>query len=161
MIGAILKIVLLGVFVVLIASAIGLFIMAGVAQSHDVVRIPLPSSSFIASTAPNSAGADAFVAPMRYSTYRDIDRVAQLAFHKGQREVFRNDTEVAYEGETAGVHYYISYILVRDTSPPTLVAATTVQTKDKKGRYCWKAFEQVHRRLMPYMLDRMIIMTPD
>ena len=161
MIGVILKVVLLGVFVALIASAIGLFVMAGVAQSHDVVSIPLPPSSFIASTVPTSDDADAFVAPLRYSTYRDIDRVAQLAFHKGQREVFRDETEVAFEGETAGLHYYISYILVRDTSPPTLVAATTVQFKDKKGRYYWKALKHVHRRLMPYMLDRMSIMAPD
>jgi hypothetical protein len=161
MIGTILKILLLGALVVLIALSVGLFIMAGVAQSHDVVRIPLPPSTFIAGTATDSNGADAFVAPLRHSSYRSIDRVAQFAFHKGQREVYRDDHEIAYEGETAGVHYYISYIIARDTSPVTLVAATTVQTKDRKGRYYWKVFKHVHRRLMPYMLDRMTIMAPD
>ena len=161
MIGTILKILLLGALVVLIALALGLFIMAGVAQSHDVVRVPVPSSTFIAGTVEGSNGADAFVAPLNHSSFRDIDRVAQLAFHKGQREVYRDENEVAYEGETAGVHYYISYILMRDTSPATLVAATTVQTKNKKGVYYWKLVKFAHRRLMPYMLDRMTVMAPD
>jgi hypothetical protein len=160
-IATILRILLLGAFVILIALAAGLAIMAGVAQSHDVVRIPLPSSTFIASTESGSDGSDAYVAPLNYSTFRDIDRVAQLAFHKGQREVFRDEHEVAYEGETAGVHYYISYILVRDIQPPTLIAATTVQVQNKKGRYYWRVVKHVHRRLMPYMLDRMSIMAPD
>ena len=161
MIGTVLKILLLGAFVVLIALTVGLFIMSGVAQSHDVVRIPVPPSTFIAGTAAGSNGSDAFVAPLRNSSFRDIDRVAQLAFHKGQREVYRDEHEVAYEGETAGVHYYISYILTRDTSPPTLVAATTVHTRNRKGSYYWKVVKFAHRRLMPYMLDRMTVMAPD
>jgi hypothetical protein len=101
------------------------------------------------------------VSPLRYATFRDIDRVAQLAFSKGQREVFRDDHEVVYEGEKAGIHYYISYILAKDTVPPTLVVATTVQLEDKKARYCWKVLKHVNRRMLPYLLDRMTVMAPD
>lgn len=161
MIGVILRIALLGAFTVLLAIAIGLFVMAGVAQSHDVVSIPLPTSSYIASTLPGSSDSDAFITPLRFSSYRDIGRVAQLAFHTGDREVFRDDREVVYEGETAGIHYYISYILMRETGPSTLVVATTVQIQNKKGRYSWMVLKQVNRRLLPYMLDRMSVLAPD
>jgi hypothetical protein len=161
MIGAIIKIIIMGAFVVLLVCAIGLFVMAGVAQSHDVVRLPVPSGTFIAGTLPTADYSDAYVAPLRYSGFSSIERVAQQAFHRGHREVFRSDSEVAYEGRASGLEYYISYILRRDTSPPTLAVATTVRIREKKGRYYWMVAKQVHRRLLPYMLDRMAITAPD
>lgn len=161
MIGVIIKIVLLGAFLVLVACAIGLFVMAGVAQSHDVVRIPVPQNTFIASTQAMADYSDAFVAPMTYSTFRDIERVAQQAFHRGKREVFRDEREVAYEGTAPGLSYHVSYILMKDPAPQTLTVATTVRFENKKGRYYWMVVKHGHRRLLPYLLDRMVIMAPD
>jgi hypothetical protein len=156
------KIVLLIAFVILIALAIGLFIMAGVAQSHDVVRIPVPPSTYIAGTEPKADYTDAYIGPMEYSTFRDIDRVAQQAFHRGDKEVYRDEREVAYEGSALGLSYTISYILMKDSSPQTLTVATTVRYgEQKRSRYAWMVAKQVHRRLLPYMVDRMIIMAPD
>ncbi|HXV13631.1 MAG TPA: hypothetical protein VEC56_05440 [Candidatus Krumholzibacteria bacterium] len=156
------KIVLLIAFVILIALAIGLVVMAGVAQSHDVVRIPVPQSTFVAGTEPKSIYSDAYVAPMEYSTFRDIDRVAQLAFHRGTKEVHRDEREVAYEGTMLGLSYTISYILMKDSSPQTLTVATTVRiVEPKKGKYCWMVAKHVHRHLLPYLLDRMVITAPD
>ncbi len=162
MIGIVIKIVLLGAFVILVAIAGGLFIMAGVAQSHDVVRIPVPPNTFIAGTLPTSDDSDAYVGPMDYSTFRDIERVAQQVFHRGTREVYRDEREVAYDGTAFGMSYRISYILNKETSPQTLAVATTVQFgPQKRTRYYWKVAKQVNRRLLPYLLDRMIIMAPD
>jgi hypothetical protein len=161
MIVDLIKIVIMGAFVVLLACVVGLFIMAGVAQSHDVVRLPVPSGTFIAGTQPTSDHSDAYVAPLKINGFSSIERVAQQAFHRGQREVFRSDNEVAYEGQAPGLEYYISYVLTRETSPPTLAVATTVRIKEKKGRYYYMVANQVYRRLLPYMLDRMAIMAPD
>jgi hypothetical protein len=106
--------------------------------------------------------ADAVIAPMRNSTFRDVDRVAQQAFDRGEKEVFRGKREVAYQGEALGFRYYISYILMKDSSPQTLAVATTVEIgPDKKQRYLWKVAKHFHRQLMPYLLDRMVIEAPD
>ncbi|HEU4930062.1 MAG TPA: hypothetical protein VFU38_09550 [Candidatus Krumholzibacteria bacterium] len=155
------KILLLGAFVVLITCAVGLFIMAGVAQSHDVVRVPVPSGSYIAGSVSSPDYTDAYVAPMQYRSFANIDRVAQQAFHRGDREVYRSKSEVAYEGEALGIAYVTSYILVKETSPQTLTVATSVKLGNKKARYCWMVAKQVHRRLMPYLIDRMVVTAPD
>ncbi len=162
MLGTLIKLLLLGVFVVLIVCAIGLFVMAGVAQSHGVVPIPLPPGTFIAGTEPTSDYADAYIVPMQYRSYRDVARVAQLAFHRGDKEVYRDEREVVYEGERAGIHYYISYMLMKDPQPTTLTVTTVVKYTDpKKGRYLWMVGRQIHRRMMPYLLDRMAVTAPD
>lgn len=161
MIGIVIKIVLLGAFLVLVACAIGLFVMAGVAQSHDIVALPVPQSSFIASTQPLSDYSDAFVAPMHHATFRDIDRVAEQAFHRGDQEVFRDEREVVYQGRMLGVNYHLSYMLLRDPSPTTLTVSTTVKFENKYAHYYWPVLKQVHRRLMPYLLDRMVVLAPD
>lgn len=161
MLGTAIKILLFGAFVVLVTCAVGLFIMAGVAQTHDVVRIPVPSGSYIASAMPNPTYTDAYVGPMHFHSFANIDRVAQQAFHRGDREIYRSKNEVAYEGRTGGVDYIVSYILVKETSPQTLTVATAVKTGDKKSRYYWMVAKQVHRRLMPYLLDRMVTTAPD
>jgi hypothetical protein len=157
----IIKILLFGAFVVLITCAVGLFIMAGVAQTHDVVRIPVPSGSYIAGALGTPDYTDAYIAPMPFRSFGNIDRVAQQAFHRGDREVYRGKNEVAYEGKKAGVEYIVSYILAKDTSPQTLTVATAVKTGDKKSRYYWRVAKQVHRRLMPYLVDRMVTSAPD
>jgi hypothetical protein len=161
MLGTAIKILLFGAFVVLVTFAVGLFIMAGVAQTHDVVRIPVPSGSYIASAMPNPTYTDAYVGPMQFHSFANIDRVAQQAFHRGDREIYRSKNEVAYEGRRGGVDYIVSYILVKETSPQTLTVATAVKTGDKKSRYYWMVAKQVQRRLLPYLLDRMVSTAPD
>ncbi len=161
MIGVTLKILVLGAAVVLLACSIGLFIMAGVAQSHDVVRIPLPPNTFIAGTQSMADESDAYVGIMKYASFRDIERVAQQAFHRGEKEVYRDEREVTYEGTGPGITYHVSYILMKNPEPQTLTVATTVTFTEKKSRYYWKVYKQVHRALLAYMLDRMIIMAPD
>ena len=76
-------------------------------------------------------------------------------------EIYRSKNEVAYEGRTAGVDYIVSYILMKETSPQTLTVATAVKTGNKKSRYYWMVAKQVHRRLMPYLVDRMVTTAPD
>lgn len=163
MIGVFIRIVILAAIVVLIACGIGLFVMAGVAQSHDVVHIPVPPSTYVESTLPMSDYSDAFIAPMGYSTFANIDRVAQQAFHRGDKEVFRDQHEVAYEGRKFGLSYVVSYILEKDQSPQTLAVATTVKVVDEKkhARYLLVILKPIHRALIPYLLDRMVILAPD
>jgi hypothetical protein len=98
---------------------------------------------------------------MRYSTYSNIDRVAERAFHKGRSEAFRDAHEVVFEGRLIGLHYYVSYVLTRETSPNTLALATSVRFEDKKGKYVWKVLRPIYRRLAPFMLDRMAVAAPD
>ncbi len=163
MIGVIIRILILGAIVVMIACGVGLFVMAGVAQSHDVVHIPVPPNTYVVSTEPMSDYSDAFIAPMTYSFFANIDRVAQQAFHRGDKEVFRDEHEVAYEGRKFGLSYVVSYILEKDQSPQTLTVATTVKVVDpkKRARYLLMIGKPIHRCLIPYLLDRMVILAPD
>lgn len=163
MVGVIIRIVILGAIVLLIAGGIGLFVMAGVAQSHDVVHIPVPPNTYASSTEPMADYSDAFIAPMNYSVFSNIDRVAQQAFHRGDREVFRDEHEVAYEGTKFGLKYTVSYILEKDQSPQTLTVATTVKVVDpkKRARYLIMIGKPIHHCLIPYLLDRMVILAPD
>ncbi len=163
MISAFLRIVVASAFVILVACAVGLFVMAGVAQSHDVVRLPVPPSTFIGSSAPAAAYATAYVAPMRYSTFASIERVEQQAFFHGEKEAFRDEHELSYQGTKWGLGYTMSYILEKGTEPQTLTVALTLNPVDPKGqaRYLIKVLKPVMRGLLPYLLDRMVVLAPD
>ena len=157
------RIVVLVAFVILIACGIGLFVMAGVAQSHDVVRIPAPNGTFISGDDPHANYTDAYIAPLGYSGFRDIGRVAEQAFYRGDKEIYRDDGEVTYQGTVAGMfHYKMSYLLAKDQSPQTLTVVSSITLAEgKKARYLWVVAKPIHRHLIPYLLDRMVIMAPD
>ena len=161
MIGTVLKIVVGIVIVVAITGVVGVFIMAGVAGTHEVVRIPVPSYSYIANQLGPVDYADCSRVPLEYTTYIKLDTVIEHAFHKGEREVYRNEREVVYEGHALGLQYFLSYILDRSTNPATLSLATAVRLNDKNAHYYWKVIRPVYRRFAPFMLDRMAQSAPD
>ena len=141
------------VLVVAIVGLIGLFIMAGVAGTHDVVRIPVPSDGYLSTMKHDFV--DAYRAPLRFSTYRDVDRLSREAFRLGGVEVYRSEHEIVYEGYRAGIRYYLSYTLDWTTSPNTLTMVTLVRVHGTNAEYAWKAVKPIHKRLSPYLLDRM------
>ncbi len=139
--------------VVAIVGLIGLFIMAGVAGTHDVVSIPVPSDGYLAGMKHDYT--DAYRAPLRYNTYRDIDRLSREAFRLGGAEVYRSENEIVYEGYRAGIRYYLSYTLDWKTSPNTVTMVTLVRVHGTNAEYAWKAVKPIHKLLSPYLLDRM------
>jgi hypothetical protein len=131
-------------------------------RTHDVVPIPVPSYSYIVNQLGPVDYTDCYRAPLEFTTYIKLDSVIEHAFHKGDREVYRDrEREVVYEGHALGIQYFISYILDRGTNPATLSIATAVRTHDKKGRRCWAVIRPIYRRFAPFMLDRMAQSAPD
>jgi hypothetical protein len=159
MVRSILKAFIAVAIIVAFVSLVGVFIMAGVAGTHDVVPIPVPSGSSLSTM--KSDYADAYRAPLTYNTYRNIDRVAEHAYHTGAVEVSRNENEIVFEGYRGGVRYFISYMLDRQTTPNTLTVITLVRVHSTTGDYLWKVVRPVHKRLAPYLLDRMAQGAPD
>ena len=138
---------------------VGLFAMSGVATSHEIIRVPVPRDSYLSGNVRTADYADAYSAPMRFSSYRTIEEVAENAFHKGQ-EAHRDDHEVAYRGKAPGLDYHISYILDLGARPRTLTVATTVNFRGWVGRAYWFVTRPIHRMLVPVMLDRMAQAAP-
>ncbi len=159
MIRSLFRVLVATTFVLIVAVAVGLFIMAGVASTHDVVRIPVPNASYLATM--DSAYTVAYIAPMDFDTYRSIDRLAQFTARKGLEETNRDDKEIVYQGSLPGVTYYISYMLSRDTQPNTLAMVTAAQVRNKKGHYLLYFYRPVYRLLGPYLLDRVVQAAPD
>ena len=153
MAGTFLRTIIVLALVVAIVGLIGLFIMAGVAGTHDVVSVPVPSDGYLASLKHDYV--DAYRAPLRFNTYRDIDRLSREAFRLGGVEVYRSEHEIVYEGYRAGIRYYLSYTLDWKTSPNTLTMVTLVRLHGTDAEYAWKAVKPIHKRLSPYLLDRM------
>lgn len=145
--------------VLLIACAVGLFVMAGVAATHDVERVSPPASSFLASV--RSDHEVAFKAPMEYDTYRDIDRLAQFTAHRGLTERYRDARELVYEGSLPGATYLVSFVLMRDKRPNTLTMTTAFTLHGSAGRYLWFIYRPVYRFLGAYLLDRVVENAPD
>jgi hypothetical protein len=159
MIRSLFRVLVATTFVLVVAAAVGLFIMAGVASTHDVVRIPVPKSSYLATM--DSVYTVAYIAPMDFDTYRSIDRVAEVTARKGLEETNRNDHEIVYQGSFPGVTYYFSYILSKDIQPNTLAMVTAVQVRNKKGHYLLYLYRPIYRLLGPYLLDRAVQAAPD
>lgn len=153
MIGTIFRALIVLIVVVAITGFIGLFIMAGVASTHDVVAIPVPADSYLATM--KSDHASAFQVPLDNNTYRDIDRVAEEAFRLGGKEVYRGEKEVVYEGYRGGLRYFTSYILDKEATPNTLTLVTRVRVHGPRSGHLLRALRPVHKRLAPYLLDRM------
>lgn len=152
--GLFFKIIGIGAGVVLIVGVLGLLVMSGVAVGHGVEPVPLPLQSYIAAGAASADYTDAYRVPMPYGGFRTIDDVIANAFQKG-REIHRSDEEVVYEGDAPGLHFYVSYLLDRTATPPTLTMATRVRYLNRTGRWYFIVVRQVHRRLTPIMLDQM------
>ncbi len=161
MIGTVLKAVVVIAIVVVITAIIGVFIMAGVAGTHDVVPIPVPSYSYIANQLGPVDYVDCYRVPLEFTTYVKLETVIEHAFHKGDREVYRDEREVVFEGHTLGLQYFLSYILDRGTDPATLSIATAVRIQEPKGRRYWKVLRPIYKRFAPFMLDRMAQSAPD
>lgn len=158
MIGNVLRAIVILIIVLAITGFVGLFIMAGVASTHDVAPVPIPTDSHLASM--KSDYESAYRVPLTYRSYRDIDGVAEEAYRLGGREIYRDEKEVVYEGYRSGIRYFTSYILERRTSPTTLTMVTRVRVHEPKGGWLWRAARPVHKRLAPYLLDRIAQAAP-
>ena len=159
MVGTIFRAFVVFAIVVAITGVLGLVIMAGVAGTHDVVPIPVPSTSYLSGLQGDHTSA--FRVPLSYNTYRDIDYVANAAYPLGGKEIYRGDGEVVYEGYRGGIRYYTAYMLDHKTSPNTLTVVTLVRLHTDKSKYLWKVLRPIHKRLAPYLLDRMAQAAPD
>lgn len=148
-----------GLFVLLVVAVIvvggGLVIMAGVAGTHDVKRIPVPKESSLYINSEVWSYADAYRRPMEFNSYRNIKQVADNVTIKGDGEIHRSDKEVVYAGHLPGIDYQVAYLLDRSGFPPAVELVTLYNIKGDKGRYLWKVFRLIHRSLAPYTLDRL------
>ncbi len=161
MIGMLFKVVVGTLVVICITAGLGLVIMAGVAATHGVERVDVPSNSFLAGVAQNADYADAYRMKMEFVFYRDIHQVIENAEIKGDDEAHRSKHEVVYDGGAPGLRYQVAYLLDRGVSPPTLTMITTVDIREKKGEYFWMVVRPIHRCLAPYMLDRLVSRAPN
>jgi len=145
--------------VVLVFGFLGLFVLAGIAQTHGVVEVPAVEN--FASVDINGANyADAWRAELSYRTYRDIEQVSNRAFRKG-KEIFRNESEIVYQGTSPGLTWQASYQLDRGTSPHTIMVTTTVRYRNNLGRAYWFFVKPVHRMLTPFRVDQMAMTAPE
>ena len=145
--------------VVVIFGFLGLFVLSGIAQTHGVVEVPA-SENFASVDIANADYADAWRAELHYRSYRDIEQVSQRAFRKG-KEIFRNDSEVVYQGTAPGLTYQISYQLDRGTSPHTIMVTTTVRYRNRLGHAYWFFVRPGHRMLTPFRVDQMAMTAPE
>ena len=159
MIGTVLRAFVAAAVVIAIVGLIGVFIMAGVAGTHDVVPIPVPSASYLSNFKYDYI--DAYRAPLTNATYRDIERLSAETFRLGAVEIYRDEQEIVYEGFRGGIRYYISYLLDRNTGPNTLTMVTLVRIHSTRSEYFWKVARPIHKRLAPYLLDRITQAAPD
>jgi len=155
MIAAIFRATILTLAVVAFVAVLGLFVMAGVASVHG---IPVPSTSFVASLQADYS--DAYRAPLEFNTYRDIAQLTEYISHNGERESYRGDNEIIYEGRAPGIQYFVSYILDKTTVPQTLTMVTSVRLLNRRGRYFWTVFKPIYHRLAPYLVDRLVQAAP-
>lgn len=145
--------------VVLIFGFLGLFVLAGIAQTHGVVEVPA-SENYASVDIAKADYADAWRAEMTDRTYADIDRLRERAFRKG-KEIFRNESEVVYQGTAPGLTWQMSYQLDRSTAPHTIMVTTTVRYRNRLGKVYWFFVKPVHRKLTPFRVDQMAITAPD
>lgn len=145
--------------VVLIFGYLGLFVLSGIAQTHGVVEVPT-SENYASVDVMKADYADAWRAEMKERVYRDIDEVSSRAFRKG-KEIFRNESEVVYQGTNPGLTWQVSYQLDRGTVPQTLMVTTTVRYHNRLGKVYWFFARPVHRMLTPFRVDQMAITAPD
>jgi hypothetical protein len=158
MVRTILRVFLVLGILLVFTGVMGVFIMAGVATAHDVVPIPVPSPSYLSSMQGDYKRA--FRVPLTYNTFKDIESVAEHAYPLGGVEVYRSEQEVVYEGYRFGIRYYTSYMLDRSTGPNTLTIVTLVRLHGTRSGYLWRVIRPVHKRLAPYLLDRLAQAAP-
>jgi hypothetical protein len=145
--------------VALIFGFLALFVLAGIAQTHGVVEVPA-SENYASVDIVNADYADAWRADLVERTYKDIDQVGERAFRKG-KQIFRNESEVVYQGAAPGLTWQVSYLLDRGTAPNTLMVTTTVRYHNRLGRAYWFLVKPVHRRLTPFRVDQMAMTAPE
>lgn len=155
MLGTLFKILIVGLIVFVLAAGLGLVIMAGVANTHDVRPIPIPRDTSLAAIAHQWNYADAFRRPMEYASYKDIAQVVENVPIKGDGEIHRTKNEAVFAGSLPGLQYQVAYMLDRDSFPPALQIVTVYRFKNDRGRWLWKIYRPVHRALAPYLLDRL------
>ena len=144
--------------VVLVFGFLGLFVLAGIAQTHGVVEVPA-AENFASVDIASADYADAWRAELHHRTYRDIEQVAQRAFRKG-KEIFRSEAEVVYQGTAPGLTWQASYQFDRSTSPNTIMVTTTVRYRNNLGRAYWLLVKPGHRMLTPFRVDQMAMTAP-
>ena len=155
MIGALFRALVVAVVVLVITGGLGLVIMAGVADAHDVRRIPVPRQSSLSIIAAEWDYADAWRRPMEFNSYRDIAQVIENASVKGDGEIHRTKQEVVYAGSVPGMNFQVAYRLDRDAYPPSLEMVTVYKFRSATGKQLWRVYRPIHRCLAPYLLDRL------
>lgn len=153
--GTLFKVLIVGVIILGLVGAAGLGMMAVVAGTHDVKRVPVPKTSSLYTQSTEWSFADAYRRPMDFNAYRDIKQVEENVSIKGDGEVHRSATEIVYAGKLPGIDYQVAYMIDRSGYPSAIELVTIYRIKDSKGRYFWKVFQPIHKCLAPYMLDKL------
>jgi hypothetical protein len=153
--GTLFKALIVGLIVLGLIAAAGVAIMAVVADSHDVKRIPVSKDSQLFGVSTMWSYADAYRRPMEFNSYRDLKQMVDNVGFKGDGEARRTNNEVVYTGHMPGIDYTFAYRLDRSGYPPAIELVTCYRLKDTQGRYLWKVFRPIHRCLAPYMLDKL------
>jgi hypothetical protein len=153
--GTLFKALIVALIILGLTAAAGLVIMAGVAGTHDVKRIPVPKESLLFAMSTMWNYSDAYRRPMEFNSYRDIKQVIENVSIKGDGETQRSSNEVVYAGHLPGIDYAVSYRLDRSGFPPAIEMVTCYRLKSAQGRYLWKILRPVQRCLAPYMLDKL------
>jgi len=150
-----LQVAFFALIVIAIVGLIGVAVMGGLARSDGVENAEIPPDSYIFGYAGQADYADAYVAPMQFSAFGNIDAVAANAFERGDHEIHRSEREVTFEGTAPGVTYQISYILDLSASPATLTVCTAVHVENRRGRAYFTVVKPIHKMLLPYLVNRM------
>lgn len=134
--------------VLLVAGIAALETARVVAHRRGVASVDLPQGSEIRR---RSAGAD-YTDAYQVTLPADSD-LDQAAFGQGT-EVFRDRTEVVWEGRAPGLRFLASYRL--EPGPPRrFTLSTAVFYESAIGAVYFFPTRYVHRRGVPYMVSRM------
>ena len=153
--GTLFKVLIVAAIILGLVGAAGLGIMAVVAGTHDVKKVPVPKTSSLYTMSSMWNYADAYRRPMDFNAYHDIKQVEENVSIKGDGEVHRSATELVYAGKLPGIDYQVAYILDRSGYPSAIELVTVYKFKSKQGEYFWKVFKPIHKCLAPYMLDKL------
>jgi len=143
------------------ALFVGLLLMlSGIGHARGVRAVVPQAPSLISSRIADANYVDAYRITVAPGRFRDLDDVVAVAFQKG-RQVDRNATEVVYEDRAPGRVFYVAYQLASEGGQSTLTRTTVVRyirscLASSERRAYFAVVRQVHQRVMPFMLSRMV-----
>ena len=117
-----------------------------------VETVALPDGSEIQSRSFGNDYADAYRIPLpvRYVSLRELSGASE-----SDREVFRGENEVIFEGGAPGLRYLLSYHVSPGEESSHLTVSTVVFYETFVGPIYFTPVQLGHRRILPFFVSRL------